>query len=175
MNTLLLMRHAKAVPHDAGTPDHGRALTKPGREAARTMRDAMARLGLCVDVVLVSSARRTMQTLQCLQPFIAPNKVEPMDWLYLASAGDILHVLRQVTPTLRRVLVIGHNPGLHDLALLLCADERAADWPRLARGFPTGTLAQLAVPGEWATIAPGTARLQRLLSPSRVEAAGWPD
>lgn len=175
MNTLLLMRHAKAVPHDAGTPDHGRALTLSGREAARTMRDAMARLGLCVDVVLVSSARRTMQTLQCLLPFITPNKVEPMDWLYLASAGDILHVLRQVTPTLRRVLVIGHNPGLQDLALLLCADEAAPEWPHLARGFPTGALAQLAVPGDWAGIAPGSATLRRFMSPARVELDRRPD
>ncbi len=174
MNRLMLMRHAKAVPHDAGLPDHGRALTLGGRAAARAMRDLMASHGMAVDVVLVSSARRTMQTLQCLLPFITPNKVEPMDALYLASATDILHVLRQVTPTLHRVLVIGHNPGLHELALGLCACRHAADYPALATRFPTAALARFTVPCDWSALAPGSAELTRFMSAPRLDARDLP-
>jgi phosphohistidine phosphatase len=166
MNELLLLRHAKAAPHDLELPDHSRRLTDGGRESARRMRDEMERLGLQVDVVLVSSARRTMQTLQCLLPFITPNQVEPMDALYLATAADLLHVLRQVPPTLRTVLVIGHNPGLHELALLLGARRPGlCGAPALEREFPTAALAQFTAPDDWGALGPRRARLVRFLRP----------
>jgi phosphohistidine phosphatase len=93
-----------------------------------------------------------------------------MDGLYLASATDILHILRQVTPTMRDVMLIGHNPGIHDLALLL-ADRNPADTTipgaaTLAETYPTLGLAQFAVPDDWASIGPGRAQLQRFLAPA---------
>jgi len=76
----------------------------------------MRDLGLAPDVVLVSSARRTLQTLEAISPFPDSPLVEPMDDLYLASWPRLLDLLRQAPETARSVMLIGHNPGLQDLA-----------------------------------------------------------
>jgi phosphohistidine phosphatase len=170
MRQLLLLRHAKASWDDPQMPDHSRPLHPRGRADTGAMRDAMQTFGIRADLVLVSSARRTLQTLQGLAPWIAPPAVEPMDGLYLASATDILHILRQVTPTMRDVMLIGHNPGIHDLALLI-ADRNPADTTIpgaaiLAETYPTLGLAQFAVPDDWASIGPGRAQLQHFLAPA---------
>jgi phosphohistidine phosphatase len=172
MRQLLLLRHAKASWDDPQMPDHGRPLNPRGRQTAQQMRDAMRRLDIRADVVLVSSARRTLQTLQGLSPWVAPEIVEPMDALYLAPATDMLITLRQVTPTIGSVMLIGHNPGLHDLALMLAdqdpASSKAPGATRLAETYPTMGLAQFDVAGEWATLGPGGGRLRRFLTPSQV-------
>ena len=174
MAQLLLLRHAKASWDDPQMPDHGRPLNARGRQAIQHMRDALRRFDLRVDLVLVSSARRTLQTLQGLAPWIAPEAVEPMDALYLAPAAAMLHTLRQVTPTMHSVLLIGHNPGLHDLALLIGDVEPArADAPggnRLAEGYPTMSLAQFDVPDDWGALGPGQARLRRFVTPADLPA-----
>lgn len=163
MGQLLLLRHAKASLPDAETPDHSRPLDQIGRQQAQAVRDAMQALGIQVDLVLVSSARRTLQTLRGLSPWINPGAVEPMDGLYLAAASDMLHILRQVTPTMRSVLLIGHNPGLHDLALLLADATPAPGGQMLARQFPTAALAQFDVPDDWGAIGAQQGRLRRFV------------
>ena len=172
MRQLLLLRHAKASWDDPQMPDHGRPLNPRGRQAAQHMRDAMRRLDIRVDLVLVSSARRTLQTLQGLSPWVAPDAVEPMDALYLAPASDMLIILRQVTPTIRNVMLIGHNPGLHDLALLLSdrapADSDAPGAAQLEESYPTMGLAQFDVADEWARLGPGSGHLRRFLTPADV-------
>ena len=168
MRQLLLLRHAKASWDDPGMADHGRPLNPRGRHAAQAMRDEMRRRDIQVDLVLVSSARRTLQTLQSLAPVVAPMAVEPMDALYLASAPAMLHVLRQVTPTMRTILLIGHNPGLHDLALLLAdgglAASAAPGAQVLAEGYPTMGLAQFDVDCGWEALGPGHATLRLFLT-----------
>ncbi len=169
MHQLLLLRHAKAVPDDPSLQDHARPLTPRGRADAAAMGAAMRRLGLAPDVVLVSSALRTRQTLAELEPWDDTPLLEPMDSLYLAPPERILAVLRQVAETARGVLLIGHNPGLHELAIVLAGDQAiVGDDPAsraLAEGFPTGTLTEFAVPGPWRDLDPGRARLLRLLRP----------
>lgn len=150
--------------------DHDRPLSARGRRAAASMRQAMRGLGLDPDVVLVSTAARTLQTLEALEPWDETPLVEPMDGLYLASANQLLQILRGVADTVRSVLVVGHNPGLHDLAKSLAVTEGGAaaastDLHRLIDAFPTGALAEFAVPGPWSTLAPGGASLLRLINP----------
>lgn len=133
------------------------------------MRRVMHELGLMPDIVLVSSSRRTLQTLEALQPWDETPIVEPMDALYLADAAQMLRVLRGVAETARSVLLIAHNPGLHDLALTLAGEPRTvAETPakrRLAKGYPTGALAEFSVPGPWCQLDSGGARLLRFVSP----------
>ena len=166
---LLIMRHAKSSWDDPQTPDHSRPLNKRGRLAAAAMRQAMQDLGLSPDLVLVSSARRTLQTLEALEPWVDTPLVEPMERLYLADLQALLDVLRAVAPTVRSVLLIGHNPGLHDLAVALIGAQAAAppdDMTRqLAEGYPTGALAEFAVTGPWAELDIGGGRLQRFFAP----------
>jgi len=166
LRQLLLLRHAKSAWDNAGVSDHSRPLTARGRQAAGAMRQAMLGLALSPDVVLVSSARRTLQTLEALEPWEETPLIEPMDALYLATADEMLGVLRGIAETARSVLVIGHNPGLHELALMLNGGARdPADARRLAEGYPTGALAEFTLAGPWGTLAARGGRLHRFLCP----------
>ncbi len=173
MRQLLLLRHAKSSWDEPHLSDHARALNMRGRHAAAAMAHEMRRLGLLPDLVLVSSARRTLQTLAALEPWDEPPRIEPMDALYLAPASDLLEVLRSASPTSRCVLLVGHNPGLHDLALLLAGANAATtdkQVQRLAGGYPSGTLSEFSVAVPWSALGDAAsdsgARLTRLLLPS---------
>lgn len=157
-------------------PDRDRPLNARGRRSAVVMRHAMRDLGLVPDVVLVSTARRTMETLEALEPWDDTPLIEPMDSLYLATPMQLTAALHGVAETVRSVLLIGHNPGLHDLALSLAGpgvtqsgseNERA-----LAAGFPTGALAEFVVAGSWWDLREGGGRLVRFLTPRMLETAG---
>ena len=130
---------------------------------------AMRNLGLVPDVVLVSSARRTLQTLEALEPWQETPLVEPMDALYLAPASQLLEVLNRVAETARSVLLIGHNPGLHELAVALVGSGSMSpsnsDMRRLAEGFPTGALAEFSIATPWMALASGGGRLLRFMVP----------
>lgn len=133
------------------------------------MRAAINDLGLAPDLVLVSSARRTLQTLEALQPWPDTPLVEPMDTLYLASAATLLTTLQEVRATVRCVLLVGHNPGIHELAMQLIGAHAMTlgndDMRRLAEGFPSGALAEYTVPGPWDQISEGGGRLVRFIRP----------
>jgi phosphohistidine phosphatase len=169
MHQLLLLRHAKSSWDNAALPDRDRPLNKRGRRSAAAMRQAMCDLGLAPDVVLVSPARRTQETLARLEPWDETPLIEPMEALYLANAQEMLAVLRGVNETVRSVLLIGHNPGMHELAVML-ADTRGGAGPdasgtRVAGGFPTGALAEFAIAGPWHLLDAGSGRLVRFLAP----------
>lgn len=169
MRQLLLLRHAKSSWDDPQLSDHARPLNVRGRHAAAAMGRAMRGFGLAPELVLVSSARRTLQTLAALEPWDAPPVIAPLDALYLAPAADLLDVLRDAEPTVRRVLLVGHNPGLHDLAVLLAgADLASPDAPlrRVAEGFPSGALAELSIAGPWRELRRNGASLTRFLAPA---------
>jgi phosphohistidine phosphatase len=177
MRQLLLLRHAKSSWDRAGTPDRDRPLNQRGQRCAALMRQAMHDLGLAPDVVLVSTARRTMQTLEALEPWDAMPLVEPMDSLYLASVAELMAALHGVAATVRSVLLIGHNPGLHELALHLAgtptlAGSSKTSEPALVGGFPTAALAEFLIAGAWCDLRQGGGRLVRFLTPRKLEAAG---
>ena len=163
------MRHAKSAWEEPGLTDHARSLNASGRVGAVAMRDAMAALGLAPDMVLVSSARRTIQTLHLLEPWDETPLIEVIDTLYLADLDALLGVLHAIPETLRSVMLIGHNPGMHELALHLVGAATLAqatgEARRLAEGYPTGALCEFTVPGPWGRLAEGGARLQRFLAP----------
>lgn len=157
-------------------PDKDRPLNARGRRAAAVMRQAMRDLGLAPDVILLSTSKRTVETLEALEPWDDSPLIEPMDSLYLADLTDLLAALHGVAETVRSVLLIGHNPGMHDLALALAGplaiakggpNERA-----LSDGFPTGALAEFSVAGSWWDLREGGGRLVRFLTPRMLEAAG---
>lgn len=171
MRQLLLLRHAKSSWDDPALSDHSRPLNARGRRAAAAMAAAVREMGLAPGLVLVSSARRTLQTLDALGPLPGAPAVEATDDLYLAPWTALLSALRAVPAGTSSVLLVAHNPGLHDLALALCSESgAAAPQPpdaarRLAEGYPTGTLCELSVAAPWAGLEAGGARLVRLLSP----------
>jgi len=174
MHQLLLLRHAKSAWDDPSVEDHARPLNGRGRRSGAAMRAAMRDLGLVPDLILVSTARRTMETMALLEPWDDTPLVEPMDALYLAPAERILEALRDVSETVRSVLVIGHNPGLHEAAVMLAGAQALAaeNGPvtRLAEGFPTGTLVEFAIAGTWRGLDAGGGRLLRYITPRDLNA-----
>ena len=177
MQQLLLLRHAKSSWDDATQSDHARPLNARGRRAAAQLRTTLRELGLLPDVVLVSSARRTRQTLDALAPWDETPIIEPMDGLYLADVPRLRDIVGRVSPTVRSLMLVGHNPGLHEFALMLSDPEGPdAATPmaaRLAQDFPAGALAEFTVAGSWHDIGPGRARLVRFVCPRDLtESAG---
>jgi phosphohistidine phosphatase len=172
MRQLLLLRHAKSSWDDPRLSDHARPLNARGKRAAQAIAEAMHTLGLVPDVVLVSSARRTLQTLEALTPIEGGPIIEPMDELYLAPWPRLLELLRGVPETARSVLLVGHNPGMHELAMALAGpagmaapSEGGPMAQRLARGYPTGALAEFTIASAWRMLEPGSGRLVRFLAP----------
>ncbi|RVT95934.1 histidine phosphatase family protein [Rhodovarius crocodyli] len=167
MRQLLLLRHAKSSWDDPALPDHARPLNARGRRAAQAMAAEMQRLGLTPDVVLVSSARRTLQTMEALRPFEGSPMVTVLDGLYLAPWRGMLETLNEVPDTVRSVLMIGHNPGLHELALELLPPDHPETQAlkRLRDAYPTGGLAEFGIAAPWHQLAPAGARLVRYVVP----------
>jgi phosphohistidine phosphatase len=173
MHQLLLLRHAKSSWDDASLPDRERSLNKRGRRAAAAMREAMRALGLAPDVILVSPARRTRETLEALEPWDETPFVEPMDVLYLATATQLLGVVRDVGETVRSVMVIGHNPGMHEFGASLAGRSSVSDAAdRLLAGFPTGALAEFAIASRWRQLSAGGGQLVRFLTPRDLRDGG---
>jgi phosphohistidine phosphatase len=175
MRQLLLLRHAKSSWDDPRLADHARPINARGRRNAEAMAARMRELGLSPDVVLVSSARRTLQTLEAIGPLEGSPLIEPMDAIYLAAWPTLLDTLRNVRETARSVLLIGHNPGLHDLAMALAGPGGMAGGGamaiQLAAGYPTASLTEFAVAVPWRQLEAGGGRLVRFLTPADLPAA----
>ncbi len=167
MRQLLLLRHAKSSWDDPRLPDHARPLNTHGRRAAEAVRGVLSGLGLRPDLVLVSSARRTLQTLGALEPWDDAPAVEPLDALYLASADDLLSAVRTGAREAGCVMLVGHNPGLHELALLLSGPgSEAAQRAQLENAFPTASLAVLSVASQWSELGAGGGALRHFVRPA---------
>jgi len=172
MRQLLLLRHAKSAWDNKALPDQDRPLSPRGRRAASLMRQAMRDLGLAPDLVLLSPSQRTRETLEALEPWDEAPLIEPVDRLYLATAPQLLEVLRGVAETVRSVMLIAHNPGMHELAMLLVGPRGAAarhgherDIERLTAGYPTAALAEFGIAGPWQHLDSGGGQLIRFLRP----------
>jgi phosphohistidine phosphatase len=173
---LLLLRHAKSSWSDPSIPDRERPLRNRGRNAAAMMRSTLRSWGLAPDLVLVSPARRTMDTLEALMPFKGSPTVRVIETLYLASAPSMLEILRDVGDPVRSILLIGHNPGLQDLATLLIGRNAIKNGSglgqRLAKKFPTCALAEFTLACRWSQIGEAAGTLTRFVTPRELKAAG---
>jgi phosphohistidine phosphatase len=155
-NQLIVMRHAKAGELPGG-PDFDRALRPRGQRDSAAAGHWLAGHGYLPDAVICSAARRTRQTWQYLSPELGvePEFSAEQD-LYDASADDVLQCVRQTPSTVSRLLYVGHNPAAADLVMMLSGSE--AD-------FPTAAIAVIALPGDWASPAPGSGELMASWTP----------
>lgn len=163
--TVYLLRHAKSA-WDTPVPDHDRPLSPRGDRAGVAMAEHFLANGIEPGLVLCSSARRTVETLDHLRPALpahAPIVIDPD--LYGASAGRMLTRLQQVEDDIASVLLIAHNPGTEYLALGLASTGDPAARERLHQGYPTAGLATLAFDGPWATLDEGRASLDAYVVP----------
>ena len=172
MHQLILLRHAKAANETPGTSDHDRPLTEGGRRTAAAIGQAMRKAGLAPDVVLVSSALRTQQTFEALEEAGLWDEWPNMDTLpalYMASREQIRETLRKLPETVRSALVIGHNPGLHELALSLAGTIKSTpELARLTESYPTSALTEFLITPPWRRLDAEGATLQRFLQPADI-------
>lgn len=166
MRTLLLLRHAKAVPAEAGGEDRERPLSQRGREDARAMGQHIAEQGYAPGLVLCSPSKRTVETLEQVRPFLeAAVAVRHEEALYLADRAQLLSRVCKIEGKTRTALLIGHNPGMEELALALAAPE-GKDFKRMLEKFPTAALCALEfASGSWRGIRPGEGRLREFTRP----------
>ena len=152
MHQLHLLRHAKSS-WDDDADDHSRPLNRRGREAARLIGESLPKAVGPLDLVLCSSALRTRETAQlALAGFAKMPRTLFEDALYLAASAKLMQRLREIDEQIGSVMVIGHNPGLHELAIALAAPG-SAGFSTLANGkFPTGVRARFVVATGWADI-----------------------
>ena len=143
MRRLILFRHAKAEPRAPGEDDFDRPLSEHGREDAALVGAALARENLAPDYALISPARRTAETWICARDAFPRIRAELMRSLYNAGPDEIHAAIDQVAERCDTLIVIGHNPGLHELAVELLIDASAphADVEKVAGRFPTATAA----------------------------------
>lgn len=174
MKKLCLLRHAKS-DRPVGVEDFERPLNARGRKDAPKIAEAMHVRGLVPDAMLVSPSRRTRETWELIAPVLR-TAAEPqfIDRLYLATAKQILDLLRQLDPDVRSALVIGHNPGIEDLAARLASDaqsrEGEAAREHLRHKYPTCALTVTDFPiDDWGDLALGTGAIAAFLTPASLD------
>ena len=147
---ILLLRHAKSSWDQPGLRDHDRPLARRGERAAPAMGAHFAGTDLRVDRIVSSTAARAWSTARLFQASF-DNQI-PMTSrrdLYHAGSMDILAIALEEAgdDNDARIMLVGHNPGMHDLALFLCGKSERAEVARLQTKFPTGALAEFDLPG----------------------------
>lgn len=170
MLRLMLLRHAKS-DRPAGVSDLDRPLNARGRRTAPLMGAYLAREGLHPDHVVVSPSLRTRETWEPVRAALDAAEARFVREIYEAPPSALLAVVRAAPAAATTVLVIGHNPGLQDVSLLLVGSGLNSVRNRLAGGFPTGALAVIdfGIPS-WSEIGPGTGRLERFVAPRDLDA-----
>lgn len=167
---LYLLRHAKSSWADAAAADHQRPLNARGREACRLLARHMDERGIRPARVLCSSSARTRETLQRISAELdwMPS-VEFVDMLYLAPVRVVLREIGARGGGAPSLMVIGHNPGLEELAERLVGKGRIELRTDLARKFPTGALAAIGFDiHDWREIAPGAGTLEHFVVPAQL-------
>ncbi|OKK17221.1 phosphohistidine phosphatase [Streptomyces sp. CB00455] len=163
---LLLVRHAKAVPKGQ-VDDFERPLSDRGRADAHETGRWLAQSGFDADLALCSPSRRTRQTWQ---PVLAALRNPPPtvydERLYDAAPSRLVTVLTERGPGVARLLLVGHNAGIHELAVALCGSGPPELLDRLRARFPTSGVVVVDLPGGWEALTPGRGRLTAYWAPS---------
>lgn len=173
MRRLMLLRHAKSDLSLPGQPDHERDLNKRGRDTGPKVGHYVARHGLRPDLVLCSTARRARATWDLVAAEIGESP--PVTYerrLYNAPAAAVLDVVQGSGDEAHTIMVIGHNPGLQDLADMMIASGDLDHRERLHEKLPTAGLVVIDFAVDtWAELHPRAGRLERFIIPRSLETA----
>jgi phosphohistidine phosphatase len=167
MRQLFLLRHGKSAWPE-GVPDHDRPLAQRGESAVPLVGARLRQIQPVLDRVLVSDARRTRETFARLRTVMPELEaiIEPA--IYEATPARLFRLVQDLPDEAAAVLMIGHNPGFHALALYL-AGQAGGDveaYRRLERKLPTSGLIHIALEGHWGAIDEGKGRLVHFITPA---------
>ena len=165
MRRLHLLRHAKSSWRDAALPDHDRPLAPRGERAAARLAVWLEESEVRPQLVLCSTATRARATLAVVAPALGDPETSFEHGLYHAAAAGVLERIREIEDTIEEAMLVGHNPGLQDLCLLLAAAS-SLERDRVAAKLPTGALVSIELDvDEWADAAPGRGRITSVVVP----------
>jgi phosphohistidine phosphatase len=172
MRRLMLLRHAKTERAGPGERDRDRKLIKRGRADAPAIGAYMAHHRLVPDLALVSPAARARETWALVAPAFAKTpKMVSEEHIYNATVEALIGVIAAARKA-KALLVVGHNPGLHDLALRLVASGDVDMREQLNEKLPTSGLVVIDLPiDEWSLLHAHAGRLERFVSPRLIAAA----
>ena len=171
MKTIFILRHAKSDSDNPKLNDFERPLNERGVEAAGRIGAYFKSKKYSCDIVLCSSAQRTRETFGLIKPYLHDGmSLKLDDLLYLAEPKYLVRCLRALSDDVQSAMIIGHNPGLEQLAHSLVAKARGAEASALQRsledGFPTCALAVVRSAAEtWAGLKPGRCELLDFVRP----------
>lgn len=171
MRRLMLLRHAKTEHDGPSGRDQDRRLDKRGRSDAAEIGGWIGRHPPFPDLVLVSHAARARQTWdiawEAMKELVPEPQVEVMPELYGADPSQLLETIRAASEAdPKRLMLVGHNPGMHELALGLTGKGDAAGRKALADNLPTSGLAVFDFEvDDWADVAYRRGRLALFVSP----------
>jgi len=168
VRTLSLLRHAKSSWDDETLADFDRPLAPRGEAAAPLMGRHMREIGLRPDLVICSPSARTRRTAALALKELSIPKLPIVydDAIYEAATSDLLTRLRDIDPTVGHVLMIGHNPGLQRLVLLLTGGRIDGESASIATKLPTGALVVLDLDiDDWAKTDDGCATVTHFATP----------
>jgi phosphohistidine phosphatase len=169
----MLLRHAKTERARPGERDHERILAPRGRRDAPKLGAYIVRHAFMPDLVLVSSSARTRQTWElAATAFEDTPPVKFDERIYEAGPQAILNAVKETGPQIGTLLVIGHNPGLQELATQLVAVGDSDATRRLKEEFPTSALAVINFMVEdWSRLHAHGGRLEHFVTPGTLTAA----
>jgi phosphohistidine phosphatase len=168
MKSLHLLRHAKSSWKDPGLNDHDRPLSKRGRQAAKMMAAYLRWSKIAPDLVICSTAMRAQQTLGPIANAKKPPKVILEREIYGGTQQALWEQLWNLPESAKSVLLIGHNPALHDLALELAQADSNKLLPSAGEKFPTGAMASFRFDGAWKALEPHGAVLASFITPKAI-------
>lgn len=124
MLDLLIIRHAKSFWEDPGVEDFNRKLNDRGKNDLKFMPVEIKLIFPKADLILFSPSKRTYKTFLKIQKKVEWDaELEAHHLLYLADLETLLLYLKKVSDKFKRVVIIGHNPGLTDLINFLQKDK----------------------------------------------------
>lgn len=177
MKILTLLRHAKSTWDDPVARDFDRPLNPRGRRAARAVGAEIKAQGLRFDRVVASPALRVVETLEEVGAGYG-RPIAPLfdQRIYLASTATLLDIVHAAGAEVERLLLVGHNPGMESLVLLLTRADDNVLRAQVQVKYPTGTLAEIAFDlDRWDEVAEGKGRLERLILPRELDPGLGPD
>ena len=171
MRRLLLLRHAKTEPAAPGHEDRTRVLVERGRKDAAKIGAYVETHALVTDRVMLSPAKRVQETWKHMASALkrAPGATTT-EQIYAATPHDVLAVILSTPASAHSLLIVGHNPALQDVALMLIASGDIDARERLREKLPTAGLVIIDFSfDEWSKVHPQCGRLERFVTPRTLE------
>jgi len=171
MRHLILLRHAKTERDSTSGEDCDRHLDERGQLDSALIGAWLGAQRTMPELALVSSAVRTRETWEIIAPHLPGCRAEFQDALYLANPLQIFKAIRRIPDSVTSLLVLGHNPGLHELAWNLIGEAPAAAQAALAQNLPTCGAITFDCPiSAWPQLALQANTLRDFMTPKQLKA-----